>query len=228
MEKSIQADNSGADKANFNQAIKIIIHCKYHDELESLYRLNYIFSESNIKNFQVSFSWIPSSHSLSTPASRCILLVHANSSACTIVHAAYNAFINVDDQMDFRLYRLMYRLYLASSPRTTISVWTLRYWVVLSENAWFIIRSKVLHMRKLPFRPCSLIVLFLATFDVMPFDRQLFYIYTCIHVYFMFAYIYIYIYIYIYFYSTTAWYISLNVRYNFSTAKTIRTKTNRF
>lgn len=35
--------------------------------------------------------------------------------------------------MDFRLYRLMYRLYLASSPRTTISVWAL-YWVVSSSK----------------------------------------------------------------------------------------------
>lgn len=47
------------------------------------------------------FRGTPSSHSLSTAASRCIL--HANNSTCTIVHAAYNAFINVDDQMDFHL-----------------------------------------------------------------------------------------------------------------------------
>lgn len=128
---------------------------------------------------------MPSSHSLSTAASRCILLVHANSSVCAIVHAAYNAFINVDDQMDFRLYRLMYRLYLASSPRTTISVWAL-HWVAPSENAWFVVRSEVLRMRKLPIRPCPLIALLFATFDAAPFDRRLLYLYTYIHIYIFF------------------------------------------
>lgn len=112
------------------------------------------------RNVSFCFRETPSSHSLSTPASRCIL--HANNSACTIVHAAYNAFINVDDQMDFRLYRLMYRLYLASSPRTTISVWAL-HWIVPSENAWFVVRGEILRMRKLPIRPCPLIILFRNT-----------------------------------------------------------------
>lgn len=110
------------------------------------------------------FRGTPSSHSLSTAASRCIL--HANNSVRTIVHAAYNvhqrrrsngfSLIQSDVSLILSVHRLQrlypFGHYIESHIHIADSHW------IWKKNACYLNTQRDSSYAKLPVRPCSSIL----------------------------------------------------------------------